>query len=105
MLTVFFELEDFAAHIDGDFFRQVAVGDRDGDIGDVAHLGGQVAGHEVDVVGQVFPGAGARPDVGLAAELAFGADFACDAGHFGGKGAQLIDHGVDGVFELPEFRR
>ena len=54
----FFELQNLATHIDGDLFRQVAVGDGDRDIGDVAHLGGQIAGHRVDVVGQILPGAG-----------------------------------------------
>ena len=42
----FFELEDLAADIDGDFLGQIAVGDGDGNVGDVAHLGGQIARHE-----------------------------------------------------------
>ena len=46
------------------------------DLGDVAHLGGEVAGQEVDVVGEVLPGAGDALHVGLAAQLAFGADLA-----------------------------
>ena len=33
-------------------------------------------GHGVDVVGEILPGAGDAGDFGLAAELAFGADFA-----------------------------
>ena len=70
------QLEDLAAHVDGDLLRQVAVGDRGGDLGDVAHLAGQVAGHRVDVVGEVLPRAGDAAHLGLAAELAFGADFA-----------------------------
>ena len=37
------QLEDLAAHVDGDLLRQVAVGDRGRDVGDVAHLVGQVA--------------------------------------------------------------
>ena len=71
--------------------------------GDVAHLGGQVAGHEVDAVGQVLPGAGHAFDLGLAAELAFGADFAGHARHFGGERTQLIDHRVDGVLQFEEL--
>ena len=39
------------------------------DLGDVADLAGEVAGHEVDVVGQVLPGAGDAPHLRLAAEL------------------------------------
>src|SRR5206468_2861906 len=49
------ELEDLALDVDGDLLAQVAVGDRRGDLGDVAHLAGQVGRHEVDVVGQVLP--------------------------------------------------
>src|SRR5205085_298789 len=48
------ELEDFAFHVDGDFARKVAAGDRGGDLGDVANLRCQVGGQEVDVVGQVL---------------------------------------------------
>ena len=39
------QLQDLAADVDGDLLRQVAVGDGDRDLGDVAHLRGQVAGH------------------------------------------------------------
>ena len=99
----FFQLENLAAHVDGDFFRQVAVGDGDGHVGDISHLGGEIAGHKVDVVGQIFPGAGDARHDGLAAELAFGADLTGDAGDFGGKAAELIDHGIDGVFKLKNF--
>src|SRR5262249_56392171 len=67
-----FELENLAAHVDSNFLRQIAVGDGDGDISDVAHLGGQVAGHEVDAVGEILPGAGDSGNRSLAAELAFG---------------------------------
>ena len=85
------------------FLRQVAVGDGGRDLGDVAHLAGQVARHEVDVVGQVLPGAGDARHLRLAAELAFGADLARDARHFGGEGVELIDHRVDGVLQLEDF--
>ena len=50
-----------------------------GHVGDVADLAGQVRRHRVDVVGQVLPGAGDARHLGLAAELAFGADLARDA--------------------------
>ena len=82
---------------------QVAVGDRGHDFDDAAHLGGQVAGHEVDVVGEVFPDSRNALHLGLSAELAFGADFARDAGDLGGERVQLIDHRVDGVFQLEDF--
>ncbi len=43
--------------------------------------------------------------VGLAAELAFGADFARNARHLAGEGVELVDHGVHGLFELQDFAR
>ena len=52
------QLQDLALDVDGDLLGEVAVGDGGGHLGDVAHLAGQVAGHEVDAVGQVLPGAG-----------------------------------------------
>src|SRR5262249_14315840 len=89
-----------ATDVDGDLFGEVAAGDRGRDVGDVAHLGGEVAGHEVDRVGQVLPGTGDAGHRGLAAELAFGADLAGDARHFRGEAVELVHHGVDGVFQL-----
>src|SRR5262249_46031434 len=73
-----FQLEDLAVDVDGDLAAEVAVGDRDRDLGDVSDLAGEVRRHRVDVVGQVFPGAGDAGDDGLAAELALGADLAGD---------------------------
>src|SRR5207244_6042185 len=70
---------------------------------DVAHLRGQVAGHEVDAVGQILPGSADAFDDSLPTQLAFGADFARHAGDFGSEGVELIDHGVDGVFEVEDF--
>ena len=99
----FFELQNFAAHVDGDLAREIAVGDRGCDFGDVADLASQVRGHEVHVVGEVLPGAGDAGNVGLTAELAFGADFARYAGDFAGEGVELIDHRVDGFFEFENF--
>ncbi len=64
------ELEDLALDVDGDLLGEVAVGDGLGHVGDIADLAGEVAGHEVDAVGQVFPGAGDVADVGLSAQLA-----------------------------------
>jgi len=63
-------------------------------------LSGQVAGHEVHVVGEVFPRATYARDLRLASQLAFGADLASDARHFAREGVQLIDHRVDGVLQF-----
>src|SRR6185312_6935818 len=97
------ELEDLALDVDGDFLAEVAVGDRRGHLGDVAHLPGQVRRHEVDVVGQVLPHARHAAHIGLPAELTFRADLARDAGDLGGERVELIDHDVDRVLQLEHF--
>ena len=97
------ERGDFALGFDGELLPQVAVGDGGHDLHDAAHLVGEVGGHDVDVVGEILPGAGDAGDAGLAAELAFGADLARHARHFGREGVQLIHHRVDGVLQLENF--
>src|SRR5581483_10068244 len=99
----FLQLQDFAAYVDRDLLRQVAVGDRDRHLGDVTDLAGQIVGHRVDALGQVFPDAGHFRHLGLAAELALGADLARHARHLGGEHAELLDHGVDEIGRLQKF--
>src|SRR5207249_9696336 len=89
-----------ASLLDGVPIFEVAIGDGGGDVGDVAHLVGQVIGHRVDAVGEVLPGAGDAFDLGLPAQPPLGAYFSCDPGYFRGEGVKLIHHGVDGVFQL-----
>src|SRR5439155_5840738 len=60
-------------------------------------------GHGVHVVREIFPGAADAGHFRLAAEDAFGADFACDARHFGRKAVELVDHRIDGVLEFEDF--
>src|SRR4029077_19311478 len=100
-----FQFENFAAHVDRDLFRQVAIGHGRRHLGDVADLRGQVRGHRVDALGQVLPGAGDAEHVGLAAQPAFGADFARHARHFAGKGVELVDHGIERFLQLKDFAR
>ena len=97
------QLEDLALHLDRDLARQVAARDGGGHVGDVADLAGEVVGHRVDVVGQVLPGAGHAAHLRLAAELAFGADFARHAAHFGGEAVELVDHRVERVLQLEDL--
>ena len=97
------QLENLALHVDRDFLGKVAVGHGGGHVGDVAHLAGEVGGHEVDVVGQILPRAGDAAHLGLAAQLAFGADLAGHAGDFGGEAVELIDHRVDRVLQREDF--
>jgi hypothetical protein len=103
LVDVVLELGHLALRLDGDRAGEVAARHGGGDLGDGAHLGGQVAGQLVDVLGQVPPGAGDPGDLGLAAELALGADLAGDAGHLGGEGGQLVDHRVDGALQVEDL--
>ena len=96
----FLQLKDFPFHIHGDLARQVASRDRRGDVGDIAHLRGEVVCHRVDVVGEILPRPGNTTDLGLAAEFAFRPDLPGHACDFGGKGIELIHHGVDGFLQL-----
>jgi hypothetical protein len=48
----FFELQDLASNVYGDFSGEVAVGNSDGHIGDVADLRREVVRHGVDAIGQ-----------------------------------------------------
>src|SRR5690606_11023836 len=94
------EFENLAFDVDGDLARQVRSESVVEGMSDVTHLVGEVAGHGVDGVGQVFPGTGDAGHVGLAAQVPFGADFGGHAGHFGGERGKLVHHGVDGVLEF-----
>ena len=50
-----------------------------------------------------LPGAGDALDLGLAAELALGADLAGHAGDLVGEGGELVDHRVDGGLQLEDL--
>ena len=97
------ELEDLAAGLDGDLAGQVAAGDGGGDLGDVAHLRGERARHEVHRVGEVAPGAGHAGHGRLAAEPALAAHLAGHAGDLVGERRELVDHGVDGRLQLGQL--
>ncbi len=82
-----FQFQNFPFDVDGDLLGQVAIGDGGGDLSDVADLGGEVGGHGVHGVGEVFPCTGDAADLCLSAELSFGSHFAGHAGHFRGEAA------------------
>jgi len=52
------------------FFERSPLATRGRHLGDVSHLAGEVAGHGVDVVGEVLPDSADALDLGLAAKLA-----------------------------------
>ena len=99
----FLELQNFSAHVHRNLAGKVAARDGRGHLGDVSDLAGQVAGHEVDVVRQVFPGSSDAGHLRLAAELAFRSHFACHARYFAGERVELVHHGVNRVFEFENF--
>ena len=97
------ECGHFSFRFDREALAQLAVCHVGHDLDDAAHLVRQVCGHDVDVVGEILPGArDARHDC-LAAELALGADFARHARDFGREAVQLVHHRVDGVLEREDL--
>ncbi len=94
------QLEDLAAGGHVDLLREVALGHRSGHLGDVADLGGQIARHGVDRVGQVGPGARDARHLRLPAERSLGTDLAGDPGDFGGEHGQLVDHAVEDLGDV-----
>ena len=96
-------MQNLAAHVYGDLFREIAIGHGDGHLGNVAHLAGKIIRHRVDVVGDVLPGSGHALDRRLPAKLAFRAHFARNAADFPREGVELIDHCVNGVLYLQNF--
>jgi hypothetical protein len=97
------ELGDFALRLKDQFAFEISVRHGGDDLGNTAHLSGQVRRHEVDVIGEIFPRARDAAHIGLAAQFTVGADFAGHARHFRSERIELIHHRVDGVLELQNF--
>src|SRR5207253_2964809 len=97
------ELGDLAFRLQGQLAFQVAVGDGGDHAGDASHLVGEVARHDVHVVGQVLPRAGDALHVGLATELAIGTHLTRHTSDFFGERIELVDHRVDGLLELEDL--
>src|SRR5207253_2470996 len=97
------QLQNFAAHVHGDFAREVALGHGGRNFGDIADLAGEIVGHGVDVVGQVLPRASHAWHHGLTPEFAVGTDFAGHAADFRSERVETVHHGVDGFLEFEDF--
>ena len=97
------ELGDLALGVDRDLLGQVAVGDRGRDLGDVAHLAVRFDAMKFTDSVRSFHVPETPRHLGLAAELALGADLARDARDLVGERAQLVDHGVDRLLELEDL--
>ena len=79
---------------------QVTVRHRSYHLDDAAHLLSEVRRHKIDVVSKIFPGSADARHHCLAAQFALRANFAGDAGHFTGKRIELINHCINGIFQL-----
>ncbi len=104
VLMVFFSSRISPRDVDGDLAGQVAARDGRGHVGDVADLGRQVATpSKLTLSVRSFHVPATPSDVGLAAELAFGADLARHARDLAGERVELVDHRVDGVLQLQDL--
>src|SRR2546425_1044038 len=100
LIDVVFELLNLAARLNCNRPCEVPLGNRGGNVGDGTHLSGQVGGQLIDVVGQVFPGAGGTRHVRLAAQSAFHAHLPGHGSDLIGKDGEGINQVVDGVSDL-----
>ena len=82
---------------------QVPVRDAGHNLRDAAYLIGQVGGHEIDRVGEVFPSSSNAAHHRLSSEFPFSADLARDTRYFRRKRVQLVHHRVDGVLQLKDL--
>ena len=104
LVQVLLQLQEFTLYVNSDFLRQVAFSYGCGYVGNVPHLHGEVRGHVVYVIRQVFPDTAHARHTGLAPELALGTHFLGHAGYLAGKYVQVINRFVDGFshqFEVP----
>ena len=96
----FFQLQNFAAHVYSDLLRKIARGDGSSHFGDVADLACEIAGHEIDIVGEVLPCASYARHLRLTAKLAVSADLARHTRHLAGESVELVNHSVDRILQF-----
>ena len=89
--------------LDGEILYKVAICDCSHDFHDAAHLFREIGCHHVDGVSEILPSTCHARNSCLATQPTLRSDFAGDAGNLGGKGIQLIDHRIDGVFQFQYF--
>ena len=99
----FLELKNLAADIHGDLAREVSAGHGSRHFRDVTHLTGQVAGHGVNGVSQIFPSACDSGHLRLPTELAVRTDLARHARYFSREHSQLLNHRVDDICRSQKF--
>ena len=88
------EFQNLPMNLNRNFLGEVALGHRRRHVGDVSHLVGEVVGHQVDVVGEVFPDSGDPFDSGLTSQLTLSAHFPRYSRYLVGEGVQLSHHPV-----------
>jgi len=99
----FLQFGNFPFSLNGNFLGKVTFSHGRSHIGDLPNLRGQVGGHIVYVVRQVFPGSGHIGHFCLSAKDPFRTHFPCHPGHLIGKNVQGIHHLVDSVFQFGDF--
>ena len=102
-VDVIFQRGDLAQSLHGNRTSQVALGDSRRDIRDRTHLSCEVGGELIDVVGKIAPDSGRAGHKGLAAKLAFFANFASHVAHLVGEYREGVDHAVDRIREFGDF--
>src|SRR5207244_1544565 len=95
--------KNFAFHFHLNPARQVSATALRRHLRDVAYLVREIACHRVYVIREILPRPGDTRHVSLSAEAPFRAYLASHTSHFCCKGAQLLDHGVEGLFELQDL--
>ena len=100
----FLEQQDLAAHVDRNLLRlrsPLAMAVATSAIFRTCAV--RLPAMKFTVSVKILPCAGDTGHLRLATKSAFSADLARDARHFAGERVELIDHRVDGVFQLQNF--
>ena len=94
------QFKNLAFHVHRNLARQVSTCHRCGHLRNVADLACEIAGHEIDIVGEVLPCASYARHLRLTAELAVSADLARHTRHLAGESVELVNHSVDRILQF-----